>query len=57
MDVACVLFERVFNQNRRVDSSYLFNRLLTTYTIRLWISPPSEITCRLSVKMDGVKNK
>lgn len=33
MDVACVLFGRVLDQKGRVDSSYLFNRLLTTHTI------------------------
>lgn len=57
IDVACVLFGRVLDQQGRVDSSFLFNRLLTTHTIRLWISPPSEITCRLDVKMEGKKSK
>lgn len=57
MNVACVLFERVLDQQGRIDSSFLFNRLLATHIIRIWISLPSEITFRLNVKMEGEKHK
>lgn len=48
---------KVLDHQGTAGSSFLFNRLLTTHTGRLWISLPSKITCRLNVKMEGQKNK
>lgn len=51
MDADCVLFERVSDQQGKVDGSFLFSGLLTNHIKRLWIFLSSGITCRLNVTM------